>query len=171
MCSDLAWLIASQLKHVFWRLSLKICPCRKSAQNWFQGTLHAGCVTRHHRASSGLLCRIITDDKTWIFEYSPCAKRKSNQLKSMMSPRPKKIRQCQKSKTCWSQSLILGTSFLASSCHKTRLSISNSTKSSCESARRDESNGRTNLGCFAMTGHQLTMSWASSNFWPREKAP
>ena len=51
--------------------------------------------------------------------------------------------------------------YTASSCHRARRSISKSTKRSCgfciaQCARRDESCGRTNRGCFTTTVHLLT---------------
>ena len=39
-----------------------------------------------------LLKRVVTRDKSWIFEYDPLTKRQSLEWKSALSPRPKKAR-------------------------------------------------------------------------------
>ena len=38
-----------------------------------------------------ILRQIITEDKTWVFQYDPEAKRQSMQWKTAESPRPKKV--------------------------------------------------------------------------------
>ena len=63
-----------------------------------------------------------------------------------------------------------------SSCHRARRSVSKSTKRSCgfcfaQCARRDESCGRTNHGCFTTTMHLLTTPSASGSSWPRSTSP
>jgi len=39
-----------------------------------------------------LLKRVATGDESWIFDYDPLTKRQSLELKSALSPRPKKAR-------------------------------------------------------------------------------
>ena len=50
-------------------------------------------IIEHLQIEPDLLCRVITGDKTWIFEYDPETKCQSCQWKSVMLPKPKKARQ------------------------------------------------------------------------------
>ena len=80
-----------------------------------------------------LLKRIVTGDESWIFEYDPLTKWQSLERKSALSPRPKKARVF-KSKTkvmliAFLMSMELSTQ---NSCHKAKLLISTSTKTSCD---------------------------------------
>ena len=130
-----------------------------------------------------LLCRVNTDDETWISEYDPETKRQSCQCHhSPTLPRPKKARQ---SKSKVKVMLIIffdvrGISSTVSSCHRARQSISKSTKRSCafcfaQCTRRDMSCGRTNRGCFTTAMHLLTMPCpqflAKKNIAVREQPP
>ena len=80
-----------------------------------------------------LLKKVVTGDESWIFEYNPLTKRQSLEWKSALSPRPKKARVF-KSKTkvmlfAFLMSMELSTQ---NSCHKAKLIISTSTKTSCD---------------------------------------
>ena len=110
-----------------------------------------------------LLRRVITGDETWIF-FSTTRKPSARDVSG--SPRRRRGRrkqdsQNQKSKSCCSRSSMSEAPSTVSSCHRARRSISKSTKRSCgfcfaQCARRDESCGRTNRGCFTTTMHLLT---------------
>ena len=80
-----------------------------------------------------LLKRVVAGNESWIFEYDPLTKRQSLEWKSALPPRPKKARVF-KSKT----KVMLIAFFLMSmelstqnSCHKAKLLITTSTKTSC----------------------------------------
>ena len=80
-----------------------------------------------------LLKKVVTGDESWVFEYDPLTKRQSLEWKSALSPRPKKARVF-KSKTkvmliAFLMSMDLSTQ---NSCHKAKLLISTSTKTSCD---------------------------------------
>ena len=105
-----------------------------------------------------LLRRVITGDETWIWV------RPGNQAPELSvglwrhRGRRNQDNQNQKSKSCWSRSSMSEASSTVSSCHRARRSISKSTTRSCgfcfaHRARRDESSGRTNHGCFTTTVH------------------
>ena len=86
--------------------------------------------------------------------------------------RRKQDSQNQKWKSCWSRSSMSEASSTVSSCHRARRSISKSTKRSCgfcfaQCARKDESCGRINRGCFTTTMHLLT----TGSSWPRRTSP
>ena len=50
-------------------------------------------ITERLQTEPDMRCRVITGDKTWIFEYDPETKCQSCQWKSVMLPKPKKARQ------------------------------------------------------------------------------
>ena len=80
-----------------------------------------------------LLKRVVTGDESLIFEYDPLTKRQSLEWKSALLPRPKKARVF-KSKTnvmliAFLMSMKLSTQ---NSCHKAKLLISTSAKTSCD---------------------------------------
>ena len=90
--------------------------------------------------------------------------------------RRKQDSQNPKSESCWSCSSMSEASSTVSSCHRARRSVSKSTKRSCgfcfaQCARRDESCGRTNCGCFTMTMHLLPTPWTSGSSWLRKTWP
>ena len=121
-----------------------------------------------------LLCRVITGDETWIFEYD--LEPKLSVEVSDVAEAEKSNSQNQKSKSCWSHSSMSEASSTVSSCHRARRSISKSTKRSfgicfVQCMRRDKSCGRTNCGCFTMTTHLRTTPWASGSSWPRRTLP
>ena len=70
-------------------------------------------IIEHLQTKLHLLCRVITGDKTWIFKYNLKTKCQRNQWKSSVLPR--KAKQSQKSKSCWSRSVMWGGSPTVSS--------------------------------------------------------
>ena len=78
-----------------------------------------------------LLKRVVTGDESWIFEYDPLTKWQSLEWKSALSLRPKKARVLSpKPRWCWSLFLMSIELSMKNSCHKAKLLISRSTKTS-----------------------------------------
>ena len=80
-----------------------------------------------------LLKRVVTSDGLWIFKYDPLTKRQSLEWKSALSPKPKKARVFK------SETKVTLIAFLMSwelstqnSCHKAKMLINASTKTSCD---------------------------------------
>ena len=88
---------------MFGRLSLNIWAYGKFAQKMVPGLLNDDqkepCMQirqdliKHLQTEPNLLCRVITGDETWIFDYDVETKHQSNHWKSLITPRLKKTRQ------------------------------------------------------------------------------
>ena len=110
-----------------------------------------------------LLRRVITGDETRIFEYDPETKRQRCQWKSPTSPRPKKARQS-KSKVKVTLITFFGVRGIVHS--ESSLPQGQTINQQvykdpagfgfAQCARREESCGRTNRGCFTTTMRLLT---------------
>ena len=125
-----------------WRIITEDLGIRKICAKTVPRLLNKGQKERHVQVcqdileqletETNLLKRVVTGNKSWIFEYDPLTKRKSLEWKNALSPRPKKARVF-KSKTkmmliAFLMSMELSTQ---NSCHKAKLLIRTSTKTSC----------------------------------------
>ena len=94
ICMLTVWMIASQQdttkKDNVWKIITRNLGLQKVCKNnaktaewwWLEGVPHAG-LSGHHQASEpNLLCRVITGDETWIFDYDLETKHQSSQWKS-----------------------------------------------------------------------------------------
>ena len=84
-----------------------------------------------------------------------------------------KRRECSSPKPSWCWSLFLMSMELSTrnSCHKAKLLISTSTKTSCDVwcaqwGKKEENCGKRGHGCFIMTMLQLIMLWEFGSFLP-----
>ena len=85
------------------------------------------------KTAPNLLKRVVTGDESWIFEYDPLTKQQQSlEWKSALSERPKKARVFKyKTKVMLIAFFDAMKLSMQNSCHKAKLLISTSTKTSC----------------------------------------
>ena len=111
-----------------------------------------------------LLRRVITADETWIFEYDPETKRQSRTWKQDS--------QNQKATSCWSRSSMSDGEFLPQG-QTINQQACNGSGGFCfaQCARRYESCGRTNRGCFTTTLQRPTALGPIHSYGPCSQRP
>ena len=114
---------------------------------------------------ANLLKRVVTGNESWSLStiHSPNGRALNGRAHCHQDP---KKRGCSspKPRWCWSLFLMSMELSMQDSCHKAKLLISTSTKTSCDVwcaqwGRKEENSGKRGHGCFIMKMLQLIMPW------------